>query len=107
MGIIKYLQRLQHIDELIRRRATGRPETFAGKVGLCRSSLMYHLRELREMGGPIGYCKQRESYFYEEEKKLFIGYTDFEIPKAQQRKLTGGSWRNLACVLWAPRPQHC
>jgi hypothetical protein len=99
MSILRYIQRIQHIDDLIRRRATGRPENFAEKVGLRRSALMNYLRELRKLGAPISYCKQRESYFYQEEKQLFIGYTDFEIPKSQQRTLTGGSWRALPRLL--------
>jgi hypothetical protein len=90
MSILKYIHRLQHIDHLIRRCATGKPDTFASKVGLCRSALMDYLRELREIGAPIGYCKRRESYFYQEDKQLFIGYTAHQLPRAGEQQVTGG-----------------
>ena len=100
MGILKYIQRLQHMDSLIRRSATGEPEVFARKIGLCRSTLMDYLRELREMGAPIGYCKNRGSYFYKEEKQLFIGYTDYQLPKQIEQKVIGG----MGAL--SPAPRH-
>lgn len=89
MSILKYIHRLQHIDRLIRCCATGKPEDFAEKVGLCRSTLLDYLRELRELGAPIEYCKRRESYVYQSNKKLFIGYTD-QLSDRQQHTIRGG-----------------
>jgi hypothetical protein len=34
MSVIKYLDRIKHMDELIRRKATGPPDEFAEKVGI-------------------------------------------------------------------------
>ena len=42
-------------------------QEFAMKIGVSRSTLMEHLKELREMGAPIGYCNFRETYYYTEE----------------------------------------
>lgn len=74
MGILKYVNRLQRMDALIRRRATGTPEEFAERLGLCRSALMENIREMKELGAPISYCKHRQSYFYEKAIVLHIGY---------------------------------
>lgn len=91
MSVLKYVQRLRRIDHLIKRRATGNPESFANKVGLCRSSLMDYLRELREMGAPISYCKRRESYIYREEKQLFIGFVDYQFSPQSTQQVNGGT----------------
>ena len=47
MSSLKYVYRLQRMDNLINRRATGTPEAFARRMGLCRSELMNCLNELR------------------------------------------------------------
>ena len=74
MSVIKYLERLKRMDALIRRNATGSPENFADRMNLCRSALMKNLCEMKKMGAPISYCKQRQTYYYKEEKELFIGF---------------------------------
>jgi hypothetical protein len=76
MSAIKYLERLQRIDAMICRKATGTPEKFAARINICRSALMECLREMKELGAPIAYCKQKQSYYYKEEKRLFIGFVD-------------------------------
>jgi predicted DNA-binding transcriptional regulator YafY len=70
MSFLKYLQRLERIDYLIRRKATGTPEEFAIQMNLSRSALMEYIREMKEIGAPIVYCRQRQSYYYKEEKQL-------------------------------------
>jgi hypothetical protein len=81
MSFLKYLHRLERIDSLIRRKATGTPEEFAEYLGLCRSALMEYIREMKELGAPFAYCRQRQSYFYEEEKQLFIGFASKSLIK--------------------------
>jgi hypothetical protein len=90
MSFLKYLHRLERIDGLIRRKATGTPEEFAERLGLCRSALMEYIREMKELGAPIAYCKQRQSYYYEEEKQLFIGFTSNRLSEKQERSISGG-----------------
>lgn len=76
MGILRQIKRLQYIDYIIRRKATGSLETFAGKNRLSRRGLSTILQEMREMGFPVKYSRQMHSYYYEEEgemvKCLFI-----------------------------------
>jgi hypothetical protein len=74
MSSLKYVYRLQRIDDLIARRATGTPEAFAQRLGLCRSELMNCLSEMRQLGANIGYCRKRQSYYYPEGKRLFVGF---------------------------------
>ena len=67
------------MDDLIARRVTGTPEAFAQRMHLCRSELMNCLNELRQLGADIRYCKNRQSYYYPDNKRLFIGF----VPPSQ------------------------
>jgi GTP-sensing pleiotropic transcriptional regulator CodY len=49
MSLLKSIERLQRIDYLIRKEATGTSDEFAEKVGICRSMLMENLREMKEL----------------------------------------------------------
>lgn len=74
MAIIKYLERLKRMDDLIRRKATGSSEEFARKMGLSRSSLMDYIKSLKELNAPIGYDHFLNSYYYLIPCKLKIGF---------------------------------
>jgi predicted DNA-binding transcriptional regulator YafY len=64
MSILKYLDRIKQMDELIRRKATGSPDEFAEKVGLSRSALMKYIKLLKELNAPLEYDHNRQSYYY-------------------------------------------
>jgi len=70
MGILRQIKRLQYIDYIIRRKATGSLETFAEKNRLSRSGLAVILQEMKEMGFPVKYSRQLNSYYYEEEGEM-------------------------------------
>ncbi len=73
MSLLKYVERLKRMDDLIRRKATGTPEEFANRLGIGRTILMEELRELKELGAELCYCKVRHSYYYANEFILKIG----------------------------------
>lgn len=73
MSLLKYIERLKRMDDLIRSKATGTPEEFAAKLGLGKSVLMEELSELRELGAKIAYCRERRSYYYEQNFLLVVG----------------------------------
>lgn len=88
MSILKYIDRLKRMDELIRRRATGSPEEFAKKIGVCKSMLMLNLAEIKEMGASVKYNSQIQSYYYEQECRLDLGFS--EMQKEELQKVKGG-----------------
>lgn len=73
MSLLKYVERLKRMDALIRRKATGTPDEFANRLGIRRTILMEELRELKELGADLCYCKVRQSYYYANEFILKIG----------------------------------
>lgn len=87
MSMLKYIDRLKRMDYLIRRKATGTPDEFAGKLGICKSMLMINLSELKEMGAEVKYNPQLRSYCYEGNYVLKLG---FELEKSEASRIKGG-----------------
>lgn len=85
MSLLKYIERLKRMDNLIRRRATGGAEEFADKLGISRSQLLQDLRELRELGAPIQYVPSSNSYCYTAECRLVLDFRD------EHRMIRGGT----------------
>ena len=97
MGILRQIKRLQYIDYVIKRKATGNLETFAEKNRLSKRGLAAILQEMKEMGFPVKYSRQLNSYFYEEEgemvKCLFIKHG--EVLTRQETADIGKQAHNL------------
>jgi len=76
MSILRHINRLQYIDFLIQRKATGDLGTFAKKNKLSKRGLLNVLQDMKNMGFPIKYDKGKASYFYELDgqmvKRLFV-----------------------------------
>ena len=83
MSLLKSIERIQQLNDLIRREATGTAIEFADKIGISRSMLMENIREMKELGAMIEYCPFRRSYYYTQEFKVIIG-------AESKRKILGG-----------------
>ena len=79
------------MDDLIRRRATGSPEAFASKMEMDRSTLMRYLSELRKLDAPIYFDPIKQSYYYEEEVCLEVGFRKISS-SSMKRKIGGGNF---------------
>jgi len=102
MSLLKFIDRLRRIDDLVKRESTGPADEFAAKVGISRSMLMENLREMREMGAEIEYCQRKKNYQYISEFDLIIGHS-------AKVKTRGGSHlvvtNNISRFLTATNPQ--
>ena len=87
MSLLKYIERLKRMDDLIRRRATGTPDEFAEKLGICKSMLMINLFELKEMGALIKYDLNAQTYYYCQGCRLKC---EFEVVENEMIRLKGG-----------------
>ncbi len=74
MHLLNKVNRIRRIDEMIRTRRTGPPAQFARALGMSRSRLFETLQELRTLGAPIGYCRDRQSYEYLHPVEFHIGF---------------------------------
>ena len=74
MSIIKAKNIIERIDFLVRMRSTGCAGELAELIGLSERSLFYYLSELKELGAPVSWSRQENSYVYQENGKIEIGF---------------------------------
>ena len=76
MSVLKYIQRIKHIDHLLRTKSSANLKTLCRKLNLSRSTVIEFLKEMKALGFPIKYDRKTHLYFYYEEgrmiDKLFI-----------------------------------
>lgn len=65
MGYFERLERARRLDALIRKRATGTPDSLASKLGVSPATVYRWLQELKAFGLPIKYCKKQQTYLYD------------------------------------------
>ena len=63
-------QHLNRIHFFIQRKATGKPQELANKLGISVASLYRYIRILKNSDASIVYDKDRASYVYEDEFKM-------------------------------------
>ena len=61
-----YFNRLEYLNDLIRKKATGSPRTLAIKMNISVRTVYEYIDILRSLGAPISYSKNRETYYYSE-----------------------------------------
>ncbi len=94
MTFIKYIERYQNIDRLIRMENTGNPEEFARRLGISESHLYFCLKELKEYGLPIAYSNYKRTYYYSESVKLRVNVYIENIANDEIINISGGNRKN-------------
>jgi hypothetical protein len=86
----KYTERLKHINQLIRTKATGCPKELAAKLGLTERA-WYKLRDelINDLNLPISYCPIIRSYYYKEEGSFEIGFK--KLTEDRTTDISGGN----------------
>ena len=64
------IYKLEYLDELIRRKATGSPEELAQKLRMCERGVYNYIRLMKDLGATIKYCRKRNSYYYQSDGKF-------------------------------------
>ena len=85
MSLLKYVERMKRMDDLIRRKATGSAREFSEKMHVSESLLFLELKEMKELGAPIEYCTSSRSYYYANNCRLVIDF------KNEGKALKGGT----------------
>lgn len=70
MNFIAQIQMIRRLDALIRRKGTGTPEELASRLEISRATVFRHLDDLKTLGAPLKFSRDRQSYYYEEEFEL-------------------------------------
>jgi transcriptional antiterminator len=79
MSLLKYIERLKRMDDLIRRKATGSAYEFAEKLGVSQSQLFQDLKEMKELGAPVNYCHISRSYLYTRDCRVFLDFKSSKV----------------------------
>ena len=88
MKLFEEINLLERLDQLIRLKATGTPLQLAKRLKLSEREVYRIIAELRSMDVKIAYCKQKRSYYYENE--TFLRFQACVIENGQERKIRGG-----------------
>ncbi|MEM1327480.1 MAG: hypothetical protein AAGI23_16075 [Bacteroidota bacterium] len=94
MSLLRRMERVERMHDLIQYKRTGPPDRFARKLGLSQSMLYLLLKELKAMGAPIIYCKYRESYKYQYPVAFKFGFESLSADEIQ--KVSGGGRQYLS-----------
>jgi len=87
MTLLQKLQQIERVDVLIRRKSTGSPASLATRLDTSERCVYDLIKLMKQMGAPIYFCQQRNSYMYQEDVVFSIGF----IPEqAAQRQVIGG-----------------
>ena len=70
MSILRYFRKIEFLHDLIRKKATGDRSSFARKAGMSKSMLSEYLLEMKTLGFPIRYDRNRNTYYYEYDGKM-------------------------------------
>ncbi len=69
-----YLSLLLQLDQFIRQKGTGSPPEFARKMGISERSLYEYLKVLKDLGAPIKWSRQDQSYYYSIDGQFYISF---------------------------------
>lgn len=71
--------RLEHLDNLIRLKATGDPKTLAKKLNISLRAVYDYINKLKALGAPINYNRHKSTYYYDEQ-----GHFHFKFIRAEK-----------------------
>ncbi len=69
-----FIARLQKIDLLIKKRATGNAKELGEKLGICERTAKEFISVMRSCGAPIYFSRISCSYCYERNGDFIIGF---------------------------------
>jgi biotin operon repressor len=95
MSLKYYFLKLQFIDSLISKKATGNQKALANKLQISRSGLNKLLNEMREIGFPIEYSHKRQTYYYKNNGRMVKTLFKEEVTNEEMKKITGGFFATI------------
>ncbi len=91
MRFIDKIKILERVDALIKRGATGNPKELAFRLNISERAVYDLINIMKNMDAPIYYCSSKNSYLYEYEVELSMGF----IKKTKNiLKVQGGANKN-------------
>jgi len=79
MTFLEKLNAIERLDQLIRLRATGKPDEVANQLGISRRTFFNLVKLMKGMNAPIEYCNSKHTYYYKSDCEFII--VTFETQK--------------------------
>ena len=98
MPLQKYIDRLERLHLLIKRKSTGSVDELADKLELSRRQTLEYVSDMKEMGAPIRYCKYQQTYYYTRDVKLTVGFS--ELTAGELTAIQGGRFGGRITIVW-------
>jgi predicted DNA-binding transcriptional regulator YafY len=88
--IIKELERIKRIDQLIRLESTGKAEDLARKLGVCRKQVYNIIEQMKDFGLEIKYNRDKETFYYAKPYKVNIKIEVRDMSEEELRNTDAG-----------------
>ncbi|WP_024773073.1 hypothetical protein [Aquimarina macrocephali] len=72
--MLKQIELIERIDQLIRLNATGSPMELAAKLGISKTKLYRTLCVMKELNAPVEFDTSSQQYYYAESVKFTCGF---------------------------------
>jgi predicted transcriptional regulator len=105
MKAFDFLEKMSVFNRLVEQECTGKPEEFAARLGISRSTLYDIIDELRSRDVEVGYSRTGSTFYYKNSVSLEVRLTVKrleEISVGEAKKITGGC-KIFASVLFFGR----
>ncbi|WP_343558044.1 HTH domain-containing protein [Sphingobacterium sp.] len=93
MKFLRYIERINLLDKLMKKRRTGTPAELAKRLGVSVARLYVIIDQLKDEGAPIVYSRQLCTYFYEYYFSITIKVQIEELGEVKSRNIYGGEKR--------------
>lgn len=90
--IIRYIELIERIDQLIRLQATGSPEKLASRLGVSRAKVYRLIDTMKELNAPVSYDFSRQSFIYTKEVHYRFDFIDGQLDHKEVRSINGGAY---------------
>ncbi len=98
--IVKQIALLDRVDQLIRMKATGRPNQLAKRLQVSEATVFRIIDTMKELNAPIYYDLTRQSYLYSETTTFKCGFYLEELDDQTERNIFGGqAFTNLITAI--------
>ncbi len=82
--ILKQLELIHRIDNLIRIQATGSAETLAEKLGISKTKIYRIINVMKQLGAPVEYNFRVQSFVYKSSVGFTVGFYEATIYKNKE-----------------------
>ncbi|GAA4272869.1 hypothetical protein U6A24_06275 [Aquimarina gracilis] len=90
--VIKHIELIERIDQLIRLQATGSPGALASKLGISKTQVYRLIDIMKDLNAPIIYKIGLQSFIYEEEVRFRFGFVTKDLDAKEVRSIYGGNF---------------